>query len=106
MEDVTPLPPPHLWERPKDSVRLAHWYVSGLHQPCRPGTGCPTCWDTLSAILDVAEQIPIEDMEDPETEKTAQDLLQIWYGQASTRIEVHFANLPSFDSRLVPSPRS
>ena len=107
MEELTSLLPPHLQERPQDGdpVHLARWYASGLHEPCVPGSGCSECWSTLSAILDVAEQIPIEKMENPATEKAAQDLLQIWYGSGSTRIAVLFPGLPTFSSQ-VPGPRS
>lgn len=106
VENLMALIPLLLRERPDDGdpVRLAHWYIAGQgHHPCRPGSGCTECWSTLNGILDVAGQIPIEDFEDPVTEKAAQDLLELWYGSASTRIEVRFPGLPAFDPGQVPS---
>ena len=77
-----------------DPVALADWYVAGQdHQPCRPGAGCPACFDTMTGIVGGAEPDP-----DP-IEREARDLLELWYGQGSTRIETRFPGLPSRPDR-------
>lgn len=97
--------PLHLRERPDDGdpARLAHWYIGGqAHWPCPPGSGCPECWSTLTGILEGATAMPDGGCADP-VEQTALDLLELWYRQGSTFIEVRFGpRVPAFDPSFVP----
>ncbi|WP_164701470.1 hypothetical protein [Modestobacter sp. KNN46-3] len=88
-----------------DPVALAHWYIAGQdHEPGRGGEGCQECWDTLTGILGGAAQASPEDS-DP-IERTALELLELWYGLSSTRISIRVGpGLPSFDPRRLEQYR-
>lgn len=94
---------PALLPPPADPVDRAHWYlIAQDHRPCPPGRGCHACAKVWDAMVEGWQREYPWEKADP-VEREARQYLDLWYGMASTVIDIRFSGVAMYDPARVPA---
>jgi hypothetical protein len=74
------------------------------HLPCPEISGCQRCAEVGDWFAERWQEAPVEEQAHPEATREARALVDLWYLLGSSRVDVRFPGLPSFDERLLPGP--